>query len=126
MLTIRTGDWYVEADGKAGYLTINALGPAGELYGTLFGDDIVGFWDDRAKKATFMRITNPHVGRYTQTYTGYLFPLDGDGLALTGSFQSFTGPRRSEPHVLYGWLAEWRPRSSREGDVRQAVILHGS
>ena len=53
------GTWEVNASGDRGPLQLVSVSPQGELRGTLFGTEIVGFWDERAQKVMFVRLLNP-------------------------------------------------------------------
>src|SRR5438105_146312 len=95
----QTGEWTIDANGFLGQLNIVSIDGAGNLSGTVYGDPIVGFWDDDAKKITFIRVINPLDPLSFQIYTGFFFvdPLfwagnQGDiSYTLAGYFEAFSG-----------------------------------
>jgi hypothetical protein len=106
------GTWEVNASGDRGPLQLISVSPQGELRGTLFGKDIVGFWDERAQQVTFVRVPNPGVPSTAQVFTGYLFRhpggVRGEGTAtytLAGSFAAVAGPGVTAARTMYGWYA---------------------
>jgi hypothetical protein len=107
------GTWEVNASGDRGSLQLVSVSHQGELRGTLFGKDLVGFWDERSQKATFARLLNPADPSTVQLYTGYLFRtpggLHGVGTAtytLTGSFTALAGTGATAARAVYGWYAQ--------------------
>jgi hypothetical protein len=106
------GTWEVNAGGDRGRLQLVSVSRQGELRGTLFGTEIVGFWDERAQKIMFVRLANQAAPSTAQLYTGYLFRnpggLRGVGTAtytLAGSFTAVAGPGISASRAVYGWYA---------------------
>jgi hypothetical protein len=107
------GTWEVNAGGDRGPLQIVSVSREGELRGTLFGKTMVGFWDERSQKVTFVRILNPADPSTVQLYTGYLFRtpggLRGVGAAtytLAGSFTALAGTGATTVRAVYGWYAQ--------------------
>jgi hypothetical protein len=107
------GTWEVNASGERGPLQFVSVSPQGELWGTLFGTEIVGFWDERAQQVTFVRVVNPADPSTTQLFTGYLFRtpggLGGVGHAtytLAGSFTALAGTGATAAQAAYGWYAQ--------------------
>jgi hypothetical protein len=107
------GTWEVNASGDRGPLQLVSVGPQGELRGTLFGTEIVGFWDERAQQVTFVRVVKPADPSTTQLFTGYLFRtpggLRGVGHAtytLAGSFTALAGTGATAAQSAYGWYAQ--------------------
>jgi hypothetical protein len=111
-MALWTGDWDINGNGWEGKLTITAVDAQGRVTGSVYGDQILGFWDDVSKKITFMRLTNPGDPSTFQTYTGYLFVTQPgtestSGTAnLAGSFEAFAGTGATAQRVLYGWYAQ--------------------
>ena len=121
------GTWQMNANGYRGELVINAVDPQGNLRGTVFGNPIVGFWDETAQKILFVRSTNPADPSEMQVYTGFhfdanqpLFPTGGtvpppppsfppappfQFRMLTSSFEAFAGPGGVASRRTYGWMA---------------------
>ena len=115
-MSLPLGNWRIDANGYAGELKITSVDTAGSLAGTLHfaGEDIdsidgVAFWDDHAKKITFMRVVDPAKPATFQIFTGYLFPRDhakpAGPFELAGSFMAFQGTGAVANRVLYGWFA---------------------
>jgi hypothetical protein len=107
------GTWEANASGDRGPLQLVSVSPQGELRGTLFGTEIVGFWDERAQQVTFVRVVNPADPSTTQLFTGYLFRhpggLRGVGHAtytLAGSFTALAGTGATAAQAAYGWYAQ--------------------
>jgi hypothetical protein len=79
----------------------------GKLEGTIDGEALLGFWDERSKKITFMRGSNI---RTLQAWTGYLFENAKDQkvqYTLAGTFQSFTRENGGTPERhTHGWYAQ--------------------
>jgi hypothetical protein len=107
------GTWEINAGGDRGPLRLVSLSQQGELRGTLFGTEIVGFWDERAQKVTFVHVVNPADPSTTQLFTGYLFRNPGGlrdvGTAtstLAGSFTALAGTGATAAQAAYGWYAQ--------------------
>jgi hypothetical protein len=107
------GTWEINAGGDRGPFQLVSVSHQGELRGTLFGTEIVGFWDERSQKITFARLLNPAEPSTVQLYTGYLFRtpggLRGVGTAthtLTGSFTALAGTGATAARATYGWYAQ--------------------
>jgi hypothetical protein len=106
------GTWELIANGHKGTLTIPNIDAAGRLSGAkAFGNNIIGFWDEDAKKITFLRATKSGDASGDQVFTGYYFasgPEEQFALVnyLTGSFEAFEGTGGSANRVLYGWFAK--------------------
>ncbi len=111
-MALVTGTWTINANGFIGELTIASVDAQGNLTGTVFGNQILGFWDEPSQKITFLRVINPADPSTLQIYTGYLFSggenLNPEGnvpFYLTGSFEAFAGTGGVAHRVLYGWYA---------------------
>jgi hypothetical protein len=107
-----TGTWDVNANSFEGDLIIDLVDGRANVAGSLFGNDIFGFWDPEAQMITFVRV--PDNGRFEnlQVYTGYLFqnpdvPGAGQNFiqTLAGSFQAFGGTGGTAQRPVYGWFA---------------------
>src|SRR5919109_123432 len=107
------GTWEVNASGDRGPLQLVSVSHQGELRGTLFGTEIVGFWDDLSQKIIFVRFMNPALPSTAQLFTGYLFRNPG-GLrgvgdvtyTLAGSFTALPGTGATAARAVYGWYAQ--------------------
>jgi hypothetical protein len=107
------GTWEVNASGDRGQLQLVSVSHQGELRGTLFGTEIVGFWDDLSQKIIFVRFMNPALPSTAQLFTGYLFRNPG-GLrgvgdvtyTLAGSFTALPGTGATAARAVYGWYAQ--------------------
>ena len=107
------GTWEANAGGDRGPLQLASVSRKGELRGTLSGTEIVGFWNERARKVTFVRLLKPADPSTAQLFTGYLFRnpggLRGVGTAtytLAGSFEALTGTGATASQAAYGWYAQ--------------------
>lgn len=106
--TLPQGKWAIDGNGFVGELNITSVDAQGNLNGTVFGNDIFGFWDEASKKITFMRIINPRDVTTFQIYTGFLFTDNNapNHFVLTGYFEAFQGTGAVAQRVLYGWFAD--------------------
>jgi hypothetical protein len=107
------GTWEINAGGDRGPLQLVSVSHQGELRGTLFGTEIVGFWNERAQKITFVRLLKPADPSTAQMFMGYLFRnpggLRGVGTAtytLAGSFEALAGMGATVSQAVYGWYAQ--------------------
>jgi len=107
MLPGPIGTWTVNGNGYPGTLVIRSIDTHGNLaHSTIYDQPIIGFWDDRAQKLTFMRLINRDDPSTFQIFTGYLMRGVNDGaLALAGSFEGFSGTGAVAERVIYGWYA---------------------
>lgn len=107
--SLRTGTWKINANGFKGNLEIAPVDAQGRVSGTVFGNPIRGFWDEDAKRITFMRIPNASVPSSIQVYTGYMFrnSLGSDAeFTLAGYFESFSGTgSTTAQRNVFGWFA---------------------
>src|SRR6185369_9584985 len=101
-MSLPVGAWRIDANGFSGQLNIAGVSAQGDVTGTLHMNSEpvnnlngVAFWDDTAKKITFMRVINPAQPGTFQIYTGYFFPTDhtkpNGQRQLAGSFEAFSG-----------------------------------
>lgn len=113
-MALQTGLWRINGNGHTGELRIDAVDAQGNVTGAVFGQALLGFWDERAGRLVFMRLTDPGTPSSYQIYTGFLFqnrggsPLDGVGdihFTLAGSFDAFAGSGASAQRTQYGWYA---------------------
>ena len=104
------GTWDINANGFPGTLSIQQIDGAGNLGGsTVFGEQIIGLWDDTSQKLTFMRVSNPADPSTNQIYTGYLMePQGNQPMALAGSFEAFQGSGGAATRSIFGWFATLR------------------
>jgi len=102
------GPWNINGNGYPGLLWIEGVDPQGNLIpsSTVYGDPILGFWDDTAGRLTFVRVINAGDPSANQVYTGYVMKSQEDGsLALAGSFEAFAGTGAVARRTVYGWYA---------------------
>jgi hypothetical protein len=105
------GPWDINGNGFAGLLWIEGVDAQGNLLGssTVYGQPIIGFWDDNSQKITFLRIINAADPSTLQIYTGYLMQSQNDGsLSFAGSFEAFKGTGAYAQRVVYGWYALYK------------------
>ena len=91
------------------------MGTDGRLTGTVFGNQITGFWNEATRTVTFFREppgATPNYGA-VQVYTGYLFqnprvPVGSENVTLTlaGSFVALAGSGGTAQRTVYGWYAQ--------------------
>ena len=105
MALLKLGNWDINGNGFQAKLKISSLDAQGVLLNSLaFDNKIVGFWDDGARKITFLRVTNAADPSTFQVYTGYLMD---DGKTLAGSFEAFTGSGATAERSVFGWFAKF-------------------
>lgn len=116
-----TGTWQINGNGWRGELVITSVDAQGNLSGTVFGDQIQGFWDETSQMITFARSLNPAKPFALQVYTGFhydanqsLFPAGGaieppeppfQFRMLNGSFEAFAQNGGVASRTTYGWMA---------------------
>jgi hypothetical protein len=108
------GTWFVDANGFTGNLVIDPVRPNGTVTGSLFGDEIRGFWTESSQKLVFYRAINGSRAatppEQIQIYTAYQFPADVSHPAgsqrLAGSFEAFAGTGATSERNVFGWYAE--------------------
>jgi hypothetical protein len=118
-LPLKTGVWKVKANGFIGELNIQSVDTQGKLTATLIFPNqsaerhIVGFWDERSQKITFIRLVNLVIPDTYQVWTGYQFCIPRDCasagtnvLTLAGSFEAFSGTGGTAQRSVFGWYAE--------------------
>ncbi len=108
------GLWELNANGYTGWLDIPNIDAAGVLVGAkAFGDTIIGFWDEEAKKITFLRSTQSGNHSGDQVFTGYYFASGPEAtfksvIYLTGSFKAFGDAGGAANRIVFGWFARQR------------------
>jgi hypothetical protein len=55
IVSLSIGDWKFNGNGSTGTLKISSIDGNGNVQGSVFGDPIIGFWDEDAQKITFIR-----------------------------------------------------------------------
>lgn len=105
------GIWRINANGFEGALNIASVDAQGNLQGTIFGQQILGFWDEIPQKITFMRVATPGQPATYQVYIGYLIvntiSPTRHKYALTGYFETFNGAAGgTATRSVFGWFAQ--------------------
>ena len=118
---LKTGLWKIKANGFKGDLNIQSVDTQGKLTATLLFDNqnqsaerhIIGFWDERSQKITFLRLINLIIPDTYQVFTGYQFciPTDCNStgtnvITLAGYFEAFSGTGGTATRSVYGWYVE--------------------
>lgn len=106
-----TGTWYFNANSFETSLFITSVSTNGRITGTVFGNLIDGFWDERAQKVIFIREPSGGAPNYSaaQVYTGYLFQNQrGQHVTYTlaGSFEALAGSGGTAQRNVFGWYAQ--------------------
>src|SRR5215471_16602121 len=97
-MSLKVGDWKMNANGNEGLLTISAVAPNGAVSGGLVvpisagGAGLVGLWDETSRTLTFFL---PQTAQTQPFYKGFLFstprtPTPGVDVlwTLAGYFQA--------------------------------------
>src|SRR5262245_59315395 len=103
-MPLPSGSWNINASGTVGTLTVAPDGMGG-FNGTVFGQPLVGFFDETARTFRFLRVMSPDLSTF-QVYTGVLFQCSTAPNTITftlaGTFEVFP----STGAVSYfSWLA---------------------
>lgn len=110
-MSLLGGTWAINANGHEGELNLAPPDAQGNLTGTVYGQEIFGFWDANTQKATFMRLLNPADPATFQVFTGYLFqntyssPSDIT-YTLAGHFEAFQQGGGAASRSVFGWFAQ--------------------
>jgi hypothetical protein len=102
-MSIPVGFWRLNGNGALGDLNIVRLDDQGNLDGTAYGQRVIGFWDDVAKRITFTRLIDTADPATWQIYTGFL--IEGTSPVLTGYFDAFSRAGGGAERFTYGWKA---------------------
>jgi hypothetical protein len=111
-MPLPVGTWNITANGSTGTLAIGSDG-AGGFNGTVFGQSLVGFFDETNQAFTFMRIESANLSSF-QTYSGTLFKVvqtqnvggtitQTTIYTLAGNFEAFPA---TGPISVFSWLAQ--------------------
>jgi hypothetical protein len=112
--SILQGTWKIVNNGFPGDLVLR-VDSNGRVSGTVYGQEIFGFWDEDAKKIIFVRIINRADPTSYQIFTGFLFTpayrlntgQSGEvAWMLAGYFEAFSGSGATAQRILYGWHAK--------------------
>ena len=126
--------WSILGNGHLGHLVFYA-DAEGRVTGTVFGDQIIGFWDEETGKLTFVRIPKSKQPDAYQFYTGYRFSwseIDGSlRHGLAGAFEAFAGTGAKYQRVTFGWYGLLDPSPSHDDvilfqDMKAAENFGGS
>jgi hypothetical protein len=107
LASVLPGQWDVNAHGFLGTLNIQGVDPAGRVTGTLFDNQMLGFWDEPARCLTVIRIINPADTSTWQIFTGYLTKDQGkEYYWLAGDFVGFAGTGATPHCPQWGWIGK--------------------
>ena len=109
---LQTGNWDIDGNGSRGVLAIQAVDAQGRLNATVYGQRVVGWWDEQDRRITFLRLINPNDPTSFQSFSGYAWdePPDPDRPGrttyyLAGSFETYAGAGGTAARPTYGWFA---------------------
>ncbi len=108
-MALVAGKWDINGNGAEGTLVIQGVDGQGRLQGTVFGQKLVGWWDEEDKRITFLRVSDPANPASFQTFSGYHWDEEkGFGRIhyLAGSFETYAGGGGSAKRPTYGWYAQ--------------------
>jgi hypothetical protein len=104
-MPLPAGQWNVNGNGFTGVLNISTVDGNGNLAATIYGDQVIGLWDDVSQRITFVRLPNPSDPSTAQVWNGYLFS-NATLHTLAGSFEGFQGSGSIARRTTYGWFAQ--------------------
>ena len=109
-MPLQTGDWEIDGNGSRGVLAIQAIDAQGRLNATVYGQRVVGWWDEQRRRITFLRLINPNDPTSFQSFRGYGWDEDpnttgGKPHYLAGSFETYAGAGGTAARPSYGWFA---------------------
>ena len=103
-MPLPSGSWNINANGTVGILTVAPDGMGG-FNGTVFGQPLVGFFDETAQTFRFLRVTSPDLSTF-QVYTGVLFRFSTAPNTITftlaGTFEVFPSTGAVS---FFSWIA---------------------
>jgi len=97
------GTWNVYGNGYGGSLVITSVDSSGNLAGTFFGANILGFYSASEYKITFIRVISSAPSTW-QVYVGY-YALTGPA-TFNGYFDAYSGTGATAAVPRYGWTAQ--------------------
>src|SRR5207253_8624871 len=84
--SLAIGDWWIDANGHSGALTISTIDAYGNLTGQMLGVPITGYWDGWAGRISFQ---TDKASVNMQVFTGYIQVQDDPHKPeLEGSFEA--------------------------------------
>jgi len=105
--------WSINANDFIGTLAITRMDRAGRFSGTVFGNQMHGFFDQSTQQISFIRIIDPNNPQATQTFSGVVFfgrDFGGQSRvnAMAGTFFAFSGGGGTPNRHQAGWYATRR------------------
>ena len=102
------GNWAFNANGYPTILSF-VIDSTGKVSGSVYGNPIIGFWDDIEHKILFMRMVNENPASF-QIYKGYMFEIMVQPnvciRTLAGEFLTPAGAGGTPQRNEYGWIAQ--------------------
>jgi hypothetical protein len=108
MAYLRTGNWNIDGNGSRGILAIQAVDAQGRLNATVYGQRVVGWWDEEDRRITLLRLINPNDPTSFQSFSGYGWDEAAGAdrrYYLAGSFETYAGAGGTAARPTYGWYA---------------------
>lgn len=109
-MPLQLKQWNMNANGFAMTLHPQSIDANGNVKGTISDgaktQPIEGFWNEEAKRLTFLRVIDPAKPSTAQVFTGY---LAGDN-QLAGTFEAFSGSGATRERSVFGWTAVLPPK----------------
>jgi hypothetical protein len=105
---LQTGNWNIDGNGSHGILAIQGVDAQGRLNATVYGQRVVGWWDEEDRRITFLRLIDPHDPTSFQSFSGYAWDEQSGpdrDYYLAGSFETYAGAGGTAAKPTYGWFA---------------------
>ena len=103
-----TGTWKVNGNGFEGELIINTA-EGGKVEGTIYGQPLVGTYDETTKQFNFLRLQYPKDPTSFQAWKGYFFQNGSEKevtYTIAGTILPFGAPGTHAGMLEAGWYAQ--------------------
>jgi hypothetical protein len=109
-MPLKLQQWEMVANGFSMKFHPKSIDGSGNLKGEIVHgsktQSIEGFWNEDARRVTFLRVIDPAKPSTAQVYTGYL----ADEGQLAGTFEAFSGTGATREQTVFGWSALIPPK----------------
>jgi hypothetical protein len=103
-----SGTWKFNGNGFEGELVIKSV-DGGKIEGTVYGQPIVGTYDEKTKRLNFLVMRDPKDPTSFQAFKGYVFQNADEKqirYTLAGTFVPFSAAGTADGMLEAGWYAQ--------------------